>query len=261
MPTVNTTAGNIFYTHKTIGGFPPLILIHGAVSNHLGWPGELRLLPPLQVITLDLLGHGKSDPIGCSHVADYAHSVLALLDKLEITQGIMVGHSMGGAIAQTLAVQAPERVAGLVLIGTGSQLPVTSKILDEIHSDFAKVAERITRWEWAEGVDKNLRELSKQHILAISPDVAYGDFMACSQFHLADETLRQIQIPALIIGSNTDKMMAWSASENLAAHLPHATLIQLEGAGHMMHLERPVEVIQHITTWLIQHQFIEETTP
>lgn len=248
MPTVETTHGNIFYT-TTQGDNPPLILIHGAASSHLSWGAALRRFPMRGVVTLDLPGHGKSVGDGYTRIEDYAGAVVGLMDALNITEGVLVGHSMGGAIAQMIAVQHPQRVTGLVLIGTGKQLPVTPKILDEILVDPEKVAERITRWEWAETTDEKIKVAGKAQILEISPSVAHGDFMACRNFSLEAE-LHGVKQPTLIFWSNTDKMTPAELTESLAAALPHAELIALHGAGHMMPIERDVEIAQHIEPWL-----------
>ena len=108
----------------------PLVLIHGAGGSHLHWGVAVRTLPEGDVYALDLPGHGRSAGSGRTTVAQYASWVIRLLDALGIERAVMAGHSMGGAIAQTAALEFPEGVRGLVLVGTGSRLRVVPSILE-----------------------------------------------------------------------------------------------------------------------------------
>jgi len=99
---------------------PPVILIHGAGGNHLYWPPELRRLAGFRVLALDLPGHGKSSGVGLQSIRDYASSLMTYMDAVGLSRAVIVGHSMGGAIALTLCLDHAERVAGLGLIATGA---------------------------------------------------------------------------------------------------------------------------------------------
>jgi pimeloyl-ACP methyl ester carboxylesterase len=256
MPFLKTPTGRLFYAKKDdpLSRRPPLILVHGAGVDHLIWPAELRRLPGLRVIVLDLPGHGRSDPPGRRSVAAYAESVRELMEHLDIGRAILAGQSMGGAIAQTMALQMSDRVAGLVLIGTAARLAVNPVILNTILNDPVAVADLFVRWYWAKETGDRLRALGKKQLLAIDPQVTYGDYLACDAFDLTDQ-LAQITAPTLIIGGEADKMTPFSLSESLAAQISRSTLVKLEGAGHLLHLERPQEVADHITRWLGAQSF------
>lgn len=253
MPTTDSTAGKLFYTDKE-GEQPPLLLVHGAGSNHLTWSAELRRFPGRRVIALDLPGHGRSEKPGRKTVIDYAQSVGAFMDAIDLERAIVVGHSMGGAIAQTMAVHMPDRLAALILVATGGKLYVNPKILNNIRSDPEMVADLINRWAWAKEVGDEMRQLAKQQLLSIDPNVTYGDYLACDAFDIEDQ-LEKIQAPTLVIGGTGDKMTPFELSEVLAAKIPCATLVKVEGAGHMMPLERAEEVASHIQDWLSTQDF------
>jgi pimeloyl-ACP methyl ester carboxylesterase len=84
---------------------PPLLLIHGSGGSLFEWPAELRQLPGSRVIAIDLPGHGGSPPPPCDSVPEFAAVVAGLLEALEITRAILVGHSLGGAVAVLAAAR------------------------------------------------------------------------------------------------------------------------------------------------------------
>ncbi|MCU0466286.1 MAG: alpha/beta hydrolase, partial [Anaerolineae bacterium] len=97
----------------------------------------------LSALAVDLNGHGRSSGEGHLTLADHAADLVALLDALDIEQIALVGHSMGGGIALTLALAYPERVARLVLVSTGARLKVHPDLLGSIESDPSAVADRL----------------------------------------------------------------------------------------------------------------------
>src|SRR5512144_1734171 len=83
---------------------PPIILIHGAGGTHLSWPPEVRRLPDQRVYAVDLPGHGKSEGIGRQSISAYARNLVAFMDAAKLSKAVIVGHSMGGAVALTLGL-------------------------------------------------------------------------------------------------------------------------------------------------------------
>ena len=110
-----------YFAAGTRGGGEPLVLIHGfPTSSHL-WQDLVPLLPEgRRVVVLDLLGYGRSDPPGDLSLRIKAHAdrLLVLLDLLGINRACLIGHDIGGGIAQAVAVKAPHRVSHLCLIGS-----------------------------------------------------------------------------------------------------------------------------------------------
>ncbi len=103
-------------------GPPDFVCLHGLVDTLEIWD---RLAGPLsergRALRYDQRGHGESDaPPGPYRREDLAGDAVALLDRLEIGRAVLVGHSLGGIVAMTMALVHPHRVAGLVLIGTAS---------------------------------------------------------------------------------------------------------------------------------------------
>ncbi|MBN1966516.1 MAG: alpha/beta fold hydrolase, partial [Anaerolineae bacterium] len=206
-------------------------------------------LPDATVFALDLPGRGRSAGPGLQTVAGYAGVLVAWLEALAIPQAVFVGHSMGGAIAQTLALDHADRVAGLVLIGTGARLRVHPDLLDGLLRAPELVYDQMTAWMWAESVPEAVRELGRARLGEVDPAVLRGDFLACDAF---DERARVggITAPTLVIGGTADRMMPLKFSQFLADQIVGAELVRVEGGGHMLPLEQPDVVAGAVADWL-----------
>jgi pimeloyl-ACP methyl ester carboxylesterase len=245
------TTGRIWYAQNRppTPDRPPLILIHGAGGDHLHWPPELRRISGRSVLALDLPGHGRSDGPGRGRIEDYAADVAGFLEALGVTRAVLGGHSMGGAIAQMIALDHPERVAGLVLIGTGAKLRVAPALLDVILTDSEAVLTLMADWAFGPAAPAELKELGTKAMGETEPAVLHGDFTACDLFDIRDR-LAEIRVPTLVIGGTADKMMPLRFSRYLADQISGAQLEILEGAGHMMALEQPAGVVAAVTEFL-----------
>ncbi|MBC7226609.1 MAG: alpha/beta fold hydrolase [Thermoflexales bacterium] len=238
----------LFYTVNGRGG-PALILIHGAGGNHLHWPAALRRLPGATVYAVDLPGHGRSEGPGRERIEDYAADVVRFMDAIGVTRGILVGHSMGGAIAQMTALVAPERVAGLVLVGTGARLRVAPVLLDGILQDARGTVALITEWAWGPEADPAMVARGRQMMARVDPQVVWGDFAACDRFDIR-ERVGEIAAPTLVITGSEDRMTPPKFGQWLAERIPGARFVLVEGAGHMVMLEKPDQVAGAIREWL-----------
>ncbi|HEY6106952.1 MAG TPA: alpha/beta fold hydrolase, partial [Anaeromyxobacteraceae bacterium] len=178
-------AAGLFHadTGPAAGG-PPLVLVHGAGGTNRHWPEEVRALPGRRVIALDLPGHGGSPGPAPDSVAGLARSVLGLLDALALERAAIAGHSMGGAVALTLALTAPARVAGLVLCGTGARLRVSPAVLQATADPaaLARAADSMAQWSFGSLAGPALRREFAEGLLANAPGVVHRDFAACDAF-------------------------------------------------------------------------------
>lgn len=251
MPLLETSAGSVFFAehNQNLTQYAPVILIHGAGSSHLGWSKEMRRLPERRVITLDLPGHGRSPGPGQDTVEGYARAVLGLLDALEMTGAVLVGHSMGGAISQWLALHQAERVTGLVLIGTGAFLNVNPELLRLLQEDYLLATELITKWSWHKEIDPAIKARDLAALRQTPQHILYGDYLACSRFDVREQ-VRQISAPALIIGGTADKMTPLAINQFLVDNMPQSRWVQIEGGGHSMMLEQAEQVGAIVAAWL-----------
>jgi pimeloyl-ACP methyl ester carboxylesterase len=248
MPFAQIGEQALFYTVSRRGG-PALILIHGAGGSHLHWPAALRRMPGATVYAVDLPGHGRSEGPGREHIEDYVADIVGFMDAVGVSRGVLVGHSMGGAIAQMTALMAPERVAGLVLVGTGARLRVAPALLDGILQDARGALALITEWAWGPEADPAMVARGRQMMARVNPRVVWGDFAACDRFDIR-ERVGEITAPTLVITGSEDRMTLPRFGQWLAERIPGARFVLVEGAGHMVMLEKPDQVASAVREWL-----------
>lgn len=243
MPFANVHGEKIYYVQHGERGLP-IVFVHGAAGSHLVWGKQVHALGEIaRAVALDLPGHGKSDPKGRDSVGAYRDVILGLLDARAFDRAVIVGHSLGGAIAQTLALSHPDRVAGLGLVGTGARLRVLPVILDGVlpPSDLDNTARFVVEYSYAPGADASLRELAAEQFRACAPQVTHGDFAACNAFDIIAR-VAEIRAPTLIVCGKEDRLTPVKYSEFLAAKIPNARRVTIEGAGHSVMIEKPDEV-------------------
>jgi pimeloyl-ACP methyl ester carboxylesterase len=204
---------------------PPVILIHGAGGNHLSWPPQIRRLADERIYTLDLPGHGRSEGVGRHSIDEYADDMIAFMKVLKIRAAVIVGISMGSAIALMLALKYPKKVLGLGLLGCGAKLRVAP-------------AEMINENCFSASTPQSLLELSKKQTMEIRPPVLLGDFLACNAFDVVGQ-LEKIDLPTLIVCGAEDKMTPLKYSELLQNGIANSQLHVVDNAGHMVMLEQP----------------------
>lgn len=238
------TADLYYYLHEEENGTrPAVVLIHGAGGTHLHWPPEVRRMPGYRVFALDLPGHGKSGGRGQQSVSGYAGSVLVWLEATGLHRAVFVGHSMGGAIALSLGLHAPEQILGLGLLGCGASLSVEDEILQDTASEttFHRAVETIVSKAFSHTASPRLAELAAQRMGEIRPSVLHGDFLACNSFEMT-ERVAEIRKPTLVVSGADDQMVPQLQSQLLAGMIPGARLETIPGAGHMAMLEKPLEI-------------------
>jgi pimeloyl-ACP methyl ester carboxylesterase len=219
---------------------PPVILIHGAGSIHLSWPPQIRRLANEKIYALDLPGHGKSEGAGRQSVDEYADDVIEFMNELKIRAAVIVGISMGSAVALTLALKYPKQVLGLGLLGSGSKLRVSPILLETAGNPnaFESAVEMVNENCFSVETPQNLIVLSKRTMLEIRPPVLLGDLLACNEFDVTSQ-LDKINVPTLIICGAEDRMTPLKFSELLQNGIANSQLHVLDNAGHMVMLEQP----------------------
>ncbi len=256
MPYVQVGSDRLFYAfakgtpHGALQVAEPIVvLIHGAGGSHLEWPAELRQMSGVTVYALDLPAHGKSEGQGRTSIVDYADLVIGFLDALQIERAIFAGHSMGGAIAQQLALSYPSRTLGLVLVATGARLRVAPAVLNGVLADYDAALDLITSYAWGPDAPKELVRLGRYNMAQVDAQVAYGDYVACNTFDVM-EHLGQIAAPTLVVSGTADQLTPVKYATTLAERITGARLHLVENAGHMVMLEQPTQVAQAVSDFL-----------
>jgi len=250
MPVAADIYYHIYETSK--GGLkPPVILIHGAGGSHLSWPHEVRRLPGYQVYAIDLPGHGKSSGRGLQSIPAFTDALLKWLEIVGVHSAIFIGHSMGGAIAISLALNHPHQVAGLVLLGSGSRLRVAPQLIENASNPTTlnNAFDLVLDWSFSPKASPRLRELVARRLADTRQSVFLDDFLACNAF---DETARLCEIhqPVLVLCGAEDRMTPPRYSSYLASNIPNAQLLVIPDAGHMVMLEQPQVVAAALVAFL-----------
>ncbi len=245
-------AAGLSYEHHGGGssatGHPPLVLLHGAGGTQLYWPPNLRRLQGFSVYAPDLPGHGGSPGPGRSTIDDYRQAVERWMDALGLPPVIAVGHSMGGAVALSLSLDAPGRVAGLGLVATGARLRVHPMLLEATSLEAAGTEALMSAMYSPEALPQ-MRDPAARSLRAIDFAVLHGDFAACDGFDVMDR-LDGVRQPALVVVGEQDQMTPVKYARYLAENLPRARLEIIPGAGHIVMLEQPAAVERALSAWL-----------
>jgi pimeloyl-ACP methyl ester carboxylesterase len=229
----------------------PVIFIHGAGDSARIWSTLPHHLADHPVITIDLPGHGQRPDTLPAQVSieDYAQAVRAIVrEELQVERPFIAGHSMGGAIALTLALQQSLPLAGLILIGTGARLRVRADLLEAARSTPEEAQRAIVNWSLSPATRETLRGALLAEQPAIRPQL-YRDLAACNAFDCMGK-LEQVRVPTLVIGGADDLMTPVKYSQYLHEHIKGSTLHIIPNAGHYLMREQPAELQRIITAWL-----------
>ncbi len=242
---------HLFYeAHQPEAAQHSLLLLHGAGGSHLSWPAELRHLPQTAVYTLDLAGHGRSAPPGRSSIEAYTQDVLDFIEALALKKVIVMGHSMGGAIAQMAGLAQQPAVVGLVLVATGAKLRVSPTLLAALQDTPEGAVDMLNESYWSNDQIGHIKATYRQQMLACPADVTLNDFLACDQFDVRDR-LAQIALPTLVISGENDRMTPPRFGQFLADHIPQADFALIERAEHMLTLEFPQQLAQLVGDFVL----------
>jgi pimeloyl-ACP methyl ester carboxylesterase len=231
----------------------PLVFVHGSGDSAKSWAQVIAALPDVPYVALDLPGHGalieQPGPKVMS-VADYATFVRAEIERRGLNGVRVVGHSLGGAIAFQLALDAPDLVDGVALVGTGARLRVLPDLLAAAQTDQMAAQPRLTGYGFAPGHEE-ARERFLREMEPVAPGTLYRDLAACDTFDCRDQ-LERITCPALIVVGTEDRLTPPKYATYLYDHLSQATLVEIAGAGHYLQHEAPEELAAALRDWRAQ---------
>ncbi len=235
-----------------------LIYIHGS-----GGSGEIwrRQLDSVGGYAIDLPGHGESDDFEINSVEDYADvvaeavgAVKALESEEGVEKAVFAGHSLGGAIAQMLYFRHPELVEKLILVGTGARLRVHPKILNGLKEEFEATADMLVEWMFSKKFESGkVRQEVRDEIIRCGNKITLRDFLCCDNFDLLEDYKAgriKVEVPVLLIVGTDDIMTPPKYSEFFRQVIPDSRMVVVEGAGHMIMVEKPREVSDAIREFL-----------
>jgi pimeloyl-ACP methyl ester carboxylesterase len=252
--------------YDVYGQGEPVLLIMGLGASALGWQNQIPTLSQhLRVVAYDNRDAGRSDKVEAEYsIADMADDAAALLDHLGIDSAHAYGVSMGGIIAQELALRHPRRVRTLVL-GCTSPCPMAAPPSEKAVRDMAAAAELPAR----EAFDRSIWMGYSDSYLAVHRDDLWlraqaeaglqppleawrRQYAAATRFD-ARERVGQIGTPTLVMTGDEDPLMPPENSRFLAEHIPGAQLIVFLGGRHGFNVEFEEESNRAVLDFVERH--------
>ncbi len=214
------------------------VFVHGAGGNNLLWRRTLQYLSgDGKAIAVNLPGH-PTGAITCRTVSEYADSLHRFMLDKGLKRPAVCGHSMGGAIALTLALEHPGDVGALILADTGAKMGVLPEIVDGLRGQPLGVIEKtITPMSFYQ-VSLEVAREGRSALSVSNLPVFLNDYLACDGFDVRDR-LSQVSVRTLIVCGEGDRMTPPKWSHYLAANISRSTSFFIRGAGHMVPLEKP----------------------
>lgn len=244
---IKTPTGSIYYEDNGQGGLP-VVFVHSFAGSTMHWQTQVdHLQKDRRIITLDMRGHGRSDaPNRMQYAVDsLGGDIGAVVDSLNINRFVLVGHSMGGAAAIAYAGAHPERVAGLLLVGTSgkSSEKEAKTILYSLDKEYEKVMEDYTQLLLTNAkpavdalVREGMKHLSKPTSLSIIKSIFEFDPLV---------PLKRYTGPTLILYT-----LAEDEPKALHKQMPNIPHKMIKGTSHWMQMDKPEEFNQILDEFL-----------
>lgn len=253
--------GAIALDWETTGDGAALLLVHGLGYARWGWEPLVPLLAErFRVITFDNRGIGRSSvPPGPYTAAEMATDALAVLDESGVEKAHVAGTSLGGMIAQELAIDHPDRIDRLVLLSTtpgrpaGYPMPeATVRLLEQASDWEPEVAlRRFVENALGPAPDRGLVDEILRYRFANPQDPAgWAAQAAAGTTYAGGDRCREIASPTLILSGTEDRVVDHRNSHLLGELIPGATVRLVEGGGHLVFWEHPRLVANMIIEFL-----------
>ena len=244
MPHITTRGLQLFY--ETTGAGRPLVFLHGYTATSGLWDAQVPCFSPhYRVIRLDQRGHGRSDG---TDQAGYtlqamASDVMSLLDALSLNQATVIGHSMGGMIAQHLVCHHYERCRGVILSSTTPRAPKREYFEPMV--------------DWAISFGKiSSAERAADPMMRNSQPISEATARGCGEMMMNmpgfANKLKGNDMPALVVNGSEESDSILTGSKQLAELMPNAEAITIPGAGHVPQVTHPAEYNRALVGFLNQ---------
>ena len=238
---------NVEIAYRRAGRGATVLLLHPIGLDSSWWqPFAEQLAPRYCVVAMDFRGHGSSAPIRSEvELADLADDAAALLRTLGLTPSQVVGLSMGGMVAQYLAIRHPDAVRSLVLLGTACTLPDEARKQMIARGEIARregmravLETTLERWFTPAALISELVKRCEKRLLENDVESWAASWRAISRLDTLSD-LKRIKAPTLVVTGNRDVSTPPAAAMLIADNIAGAALTIVEGAPHMGPFEFP----------------------
>ena len=262
MPTAKVGNHSLYY--EMIGQGHPLVMIRGVGSNVDHWYDQVPALSQrFQLLVFDNRGIARSsEPGGPFSTRDMAADTIALMDTVGIEKAHVLGYSMGGMVAQEMALNFPKKVAGLILVATDCGISLRIKAQPDATRLFSEMIRLGTNeaklaaagclfakqtFEKKPEVIERYTEVSQR--FPASQKMLAKQWAAVTQ-HDACSRLAHIPSPTLAITGSEDVLIPPQNASVLAERIPDAQMISIDGGGHLFLIEQPRQFNEAVIKFL-----------
>lgn len=230
-----------------------ILYVHGSGGTHRAWASQYAPDRPCHpAVAVDLSGHGQSSDIedspGAETLSAYVQDVAATARAAN--GGVLVGNSLGGAVALQAVLDGSVSPGALVLVGTGAKLTVHEHLRELLVDDFEAAIDVLHDDDRLfHDVKAETLERSKTEMRTVGQRVTRRDFLACHEFDVR-ERLAEIDVPTLAICGERDQLTPPKYHEYLAANAQDGHFETIPDAAHLVMIERPEAFNEELSTFL-----------
>jgi len=240
-------------TFTTLGAGPTVLMLHGIGGGHLAFAPQVETFATsgYRAVAWDMPGYGRSDPIEPYTFKGLAESCIALIEGLRCSQVVLIGHSMGGMVAQEVVARRPELVSRLVLCGTSAafgkpdgdwqrQFIAQRTAPLDAGKSMAELAEVLVPQMVGPGSLPEGVRLAQHCMSQVNPSTYRRALEAMVTFDRRAD-LGRIHVPTLLVAGEHDRNAPPSVMRKMAQAIAGSTFLEMAGVGHLQNLEAPDE--------------------
>jgi 3-oxoadipate enol-lactonase len=234
-----------------LGGGPTVLMLHGIGGGHLSFAPQVETFATsgYRAVAWDMPGYGHSAPIEPYTFKGLAQSCVQLIEALQCEHVILIGHSMGGMVAQEVVARRPDLVSRLVLSGTS---PAFGKPDGDWQREF--IAQRTAPLTAGKSMAELAETLVPQmvgpgalpegvrlatHCMGLVPAATYRRAVECIVTFDRRGNLPNIRVPTLVVAGEHDRNAPPAVMKRMADAIAHSTYVEMKGVGHLQNLEAP----------------------
>jgi 3-oxoadipate enol-lactonase len=261
---MKTTDGRFSYEAAGDSALPPLVFLHGIGGAARAWRGQLAHFGDrYRAVAWDMPGYGGSAPLATVSIATLADALQDFLQQIGTKKPVLVGHSIGGMIVQQWLTKYPDMAAAIVLAQTS---PAFGNAAGDWQKNFIEarlgpldrgetmrtLAPSLVKEIIGDEPDPAGMELARDCMASV-PEATYRATMLSMLGFDLRAALKTIAVPTLVLSGSRDKNAPAPTMAKMASYIPSAEYIDIEGAGHLVNLERPTAFNAALDQFLKAH--------